>query len=78
MGPAMTRAWVRSDRQSGPTTAMAGPRYLTKCHPVPVTVNMSRSVRKFRMISVVVWCWNKRYISVATRPMFLKMAEDCI
>jgi hypothetical protein len=41
--PAMTCVRVRSDRVSGPTTTTAGPRYLMKCHPVPVMVNRSMS-----------------------------------
>ncbi len=78
VGPASTRACVRSDRQSGPTTTIAGPRYLTKCQPAPVIVNRSWSVCTLRRISIVVWCWNSKYISMAMRPMFLKMDVCCM
>lgn len=78
VGPAMTRFWFLSDRRSGPTTTTDGPRYLTKCHPVPVIVKRSRSWLTLRRISIVVWCWNNRYISMAIRPMFLNMADCCI
>lgn len=78
VGPASTRLCVRSDRQSGPTTTTAGPRYLTKCQPAPVMVNRSRSDEMLRSISTVVWCWNSRYISMAMRPMLRKMADCCM
>lgn len=74
----MTRFCVLSDRQSGPTTTTAGPRYLTKCQPAPVMVKRSWSELTLRSISTVVWCWKRRYISMATRPMFLNTAEDCM
>jgi hypothetical protein len=34
-------AMFLSERQSGPTTTTPGPRYLTKCQPVPVIVKRS-------------------------------------
>lgn len=78
VGPASTRFCVRSDRKSTPTTTTAGPRYLTKCQPWPVTVKRSRSWLTFRSTSSVVWCWKSRYMSTATRPMFLNICEFCM
>lgn len=78
VGPAMTRLCVLSDRQSGPTTATAGPRNLTKCQPCPVMVNMSRSLLTLRKMSTVVWCWKSRYISTATLPIFLNICDCCM
>src|SRR5437762_14187288 len=78
VGPAMTWCGFRSLRQSGPTTTTAGPRNLTKCHPVPVMVNRSLSSETPRRISSVVWCWNSRYISIPIRPMFLNMLLNCM
>jgi hypothetical protein len=78
VGPAMTWCGLRSDLQSGPTTTTDGPRYLMKCHPVPVTVKISMSSETLRRMSRLVWCWKSRYISMPIRPMFLNILLNCM